>query len=80
MIGRMAEQTGVSDADRIVSENLRAVLARRQLSARALAGDLDVPERPLRRRLRGEVPWSVGEVAAIATHLGLPLAELIERA
>ena len=73
----MSNARGVCDVDRTVSENLRAILARRRITARSVADVLDIAERPFRRRLRAEVGWSVSEVMRVAEHLDVEVGDLM---
>jgi len=60
-------------AQEVVAE-IRAEMARRQLTAAELARGLGVNERSLRRGLRGEREFSLAELDAILAMLGLALA------
>jgi transcriptional regulator with XRE-family HTH domain len=56
---------------------VRAELARRQLSGRQVATDLDWSIPTMTRRLNGSVAFDVDELAQIAEYLGVPIATLI---
>lgn len=63
-------------ADDIVAE-IRAEMARQRRTAAALARELRVSERGLRRRLRGEQDFTTSELEALAALLHLTVT--IER-
>lgn len=65
---------GATEADKIVAAEIRAELARQQISQAALAERLGVSRPYVTRRLKGDTPISVGDVAAIADILGVPVA------
>lgn len=46
----------------------------------AIASWIDVSEQSVNRRARGEVAYLAREVEIIASHIGVPTAELVERA
>jgi transcriptional regulator with XRE-family HTH domain len=62
---------------RQVAGEVRAVLARRQISGKQLASQLGMSQFAISRRLRGETPFSIDELAASAEFLGVPLTELL---
>lgn len=68
----MARGTTNSTASKV-----RAELARRRKSGRDLSKALDWSERTARRRLSGELPFTVDELAAVARYLELPTADLL---
>jgi transcriptional regulator with XRE-family HTH domain len=72
----MAQAGSTSDTAGAV----RAELARRRLSGRDLAAALGWSERTLRRRLGGDLPFTVDELLAVAKFLEIPVAELLPRA
>lgn len=53
---------------------VRAELARRRISGRKLAEDLNWPLSTTARRLNGQYPFDVEQLAAIATHLDVPVS------
>jgi transcriptional regulator with XRE-family HTH domain len=57
--------------------NLRAELARRKLSGRDLAKACRWSSTTAWRRLTGEVPMTVDELAAVAEWLAIPVNELM---
>lgn len=73
----MTAPSSVTHADRTVSENLRAVLARRRIHAIDVAEAIDIPARQLRRRLRAEVGWSLSEVMRVADYLDLKVSAVV---
>lgn len=58
---------------------VRAELARRRLSGRDLAKARDWSERTVRRRLAGEVPFTVDELTEVARYLEVSPADLLPR-
>lgn len=74
---RMTAPSGVCDVDRVVSENLRAILARRRIAAVTLAPAVGIHERPLRRRLRGEIGWTIAELLRVAEALDVEVGDLM---
>lgn len=69
------------ERSRRVAGEVRAHLARRQLSGKQLATALGVSQFSVSRRLRGEVPFSVDELSVAADFLGVDLSDLLaERA
>lgn len=60
-----------------VAAQVRAILAGRQLSRRWLARALEMPVTTLNRRLRGDQPFTVDELAAVAQALGISTVSLI---
>lgn len=63
-------------ADELVAGEIRAELARARITQSALAEQLGVSRTWVSRRLSGEVPLSVGDVAAIAERLGVSFTTL----
>lgn len=68
-----AETTGAK-ADLVVAAEIRAELGRQRITQAALADKLGVSRPYLSRRLSGETPLSVGDVAAIAELLGVAVS------
>lgn len=66
--------TGLSQ---IVADNVRAELARRKMPQRALAEALGTSEAVVYRRLRGDVPFDVAELGAIAELLDMDASDLL---
>jgi transcriptional regulator with XRE-family HTH domain len=62
---------------RHVAEEIRAVLARRRISGKEMASALGLSQFAMSRRLRGETPFSLDELDAVARHLGVPVSSLI---
>ncbi|MFT9771111.1 helix-turn-helix domain-containing protein [Brevibacterium casei] len=60
-----------------VAANVRAELARQGMSQRALADILGKSQTYIYRRLNGETPFTIDDLALIAGHLEIPLAALI---
>ena len=70
MIGTMQTEAGITG-------NIRAEIARAQLSYAAVADKIGLDGRTFRKSSRGERPWLLGEVIAVAEVLKVPLDELI---
>lgn len=66
--------TGLSD---IVAANVRAEMARRKISQRALADKIGISHASIYRRLRGELAFDVDELGAIADALGIDVRALL---
>lgn len=66
--------TGLSD---IVAANVRAEMARRKISQRALAEKAGISQPQIYRRLRGELAFDVDELGAIANALGIDVRALL---
>lgn len=60
--------------------NLRAALARRRMSGRELARQLDKPPMWVHRRLAGEQAITIDDLTLIAGVLGITPASLLEQA
>lgn len=58
-------------------ENLRAEMARREVSQASLAAALGITQQAYSRRMRGLVPFDVTELDRIASLLGLDPRELL---
>ncbi|ART69702.1 hypothetical protein BTO20_14875 [Mycobacterium dioxanotrophicus] len=65
--------------DTTIADNVRAELARRQVSNSALAELLGLSLSAVSRRTRGETPFRDWELKAIADHLGVPVATLFKK-
>lgn len=63
-------------ADQLVAGEIRAELGRQRRTQAELADQLGVSRPWLSRRLSGETPLAVGDVAAIADALGVSLGTL----
>lgn len=63
-------------AQRIAGE-VRAVMARNQVQQTGLAAHLGISQSGLSRRLSGHIEFTVGELAATADYLEVPLASLL---
>ncbi|WP_328856854.1 helix-turn-helix domain-containing protein [Williamsia herbipolensis] len=61
-----------------VAANVRAELARRQVTVAELATRLQVGRSSIFRRLNGDLPWTVDELWSVADTLEVPIARLIE--
>jgi transcriptional regulator with XRE-family HTH domain len=62
-----------AEAYQAIAGEVRAWLARRQLSGRSVAQQLGMTEIYLNRRLRGAVPFNVVDLTAIARLLDVPV-------
>lgn len=60
-----------------VAEEIRAAMARRRISQSALAGAIGRSQSGVSRRLKGETPFDVNELVAIARVLDVPVAQLL---
>lgn len=62
-----------------VAEEVRALLARRKMSASELARRLDVTQRYMSRRLTGETAFDADDLGNIAGVLGVDVTDLFPR-
>lgn len=62
-----------------VADEVRGQLARHRITQTALAQDprLRLSESAISRRLTGEIPFDVAELAAIAEILGVPMSTFV---
>ena len=60
-----------------VAANVRAEMGRAGVSQAELASVLGLSQAAVSKRLRGSTRWRVDELAATASHLGVPLAVLL---
>jgi len=60
-----------------VAAEVRAELARQQIPQREVGAALGMSQAAAWRRLKGEVPFDVAELAAVATLLGVPLSQFL---
>jgi transcriptional regulator with XRE-family HTH domain len=65
-----------ADASRRVAANVRAEMARRAINGAQLAERIGVSPDRLRRRLRGEAPFDVDELDAVAAALDVEARDL----
>lgn len=56
---------------------IRAHLARRQISGKTFAARLGLSQFAVSRRLRGQTPFSIDELSRAAEFLGVPLVDLL---
>lgn len=82
MIDRMELHAldGDALAAKRVAGELRAELARQKRTSGELASVLGISPHTTGRRLNGETPFNVAELAAACRWLGVSLAEIIQRA
>jgi transcriptional regulator with XRE-family HTH domain len=59
---------------------LRAEMARAGVDQKQLAELLGYHKSAITKRMRGTVAWRLGELQAIATHLGVPISALVDEA
>jgi transcriptional regulator with XRE-family HTH domain len=62
-----------------IAGEIRAELARQNLTYTALSAATGIDPSTLSRRLKGDKPFYLEELEKIAQFLGLPLSEFIER-
>lgn len=68
--------TGCNAAAKGMADHIRFELFVRRVSAPQLAEFLGRDVKTIRRHLRGETPWPVGEVWQIAEYLDMPVYQL----
>lgn len=73
-------QTTATTATGRVAATVRAELARRRISQTAVSERLEMSQASVSRRLTGDTPWDINELAAIADLIGVPLALLVAEA
>lgn len=61
----------------VTGANVRAEMARRDVSQVALAEAIDMGQPSLSKRLRGVTPFDINELSAVAEYLGVPLSNLL---
>ena len=61
----------------IVAAEVRAELARRKIPQSGLVAVLGMSEVSVSRRLRGETPFDINELVAVAEFLGVPVARFL---
>jgi transcriptional regulator with XRE-family HTH domain len=74
----METQDFAAKPDEAVAAEVRAWLARRQISGRSAARELGMTEIYLNRRLRGAVPFNVIDLGALARLLRVPITVFFE--
>jgi hypothetical protein len=62
----------------IVAGNVRKALRTAGVSERVMAHRIGLPQSNFSRRMNSDVPFTVEQVAAIATELQIPLASLLD--
>ena len=70
-------QTTVTTATQRVSATVRAELARRRIQQTAVAERLRLNQASVSRRLTGDTPWDINELADVADLMGLRVADLV---
>lgn len=63
-----------------VAEEVRAEMARRQISVDALSEESGVPISTLRRSVKGQRPFTIQELFEITRLLGTTVVDIIQRA
>lgn len=64
-----------------VAAEVRAEMARKKVSQQEVARQLGVAQQTISRRITGDIPFDVAELAKIAQILGVPLSHfVVERA
>lgn len=63
-----------------LSREIRACMARQEMSQQALAEAIGVSRTTLGQKLAGRTEFTVGEVDAIAQQFGISVSELLDRA
>lgn len=63
-----------------VAEEVRAEMARRQISVDALSEESGVPISTLRRSVKGQRPFTIQELFAITRLLGTTVVDIVQRA
>lgn len=58
--------------------NIRAELARADVSQAAIAELLELAPSQISARVKGRIPWRLHELQAIARHLGIPVSVLVD--
>lgn len=61
----------------LVGEEIRLLCMRRHVSGKDLATVIGVSQVGVSRRMTGETPWDINELAAVAEAFGLPIAALL---
>lgn len=73
----MPENNPLSGTREAVASAVREAMASRKISGRALADQLGMPQSVFSRRMTGEVPFTVDELAAVAAALDVRLDVLL---
>lgn len=60
----------------LTGANVRAEMARQDVSQMQLASRIGMSQTGLSKRLRGAIPFDVNELAAVAAELGVPIDQL----
>lgn len=67
------------DYGHAVAAEVRAMMARREVAGKSLAARLGVSPMYVSRRMRGDVPWNVAELAEVARLLDCRMEDLLPR-
>jgi hypothetical protein len=80
-MSHMTNHAGAAEATaQRIADDVRAELARQKKTAGEMASVLGITAHTAGRRLNGDVPFNVVEIAIIARWLGLSVIELMRRA
>lgn len=63
--------------DNATASAIRVGLARRKSNQSALAKHLQLSQPAIHRRMTGQVPWRLNELADVAEYLGVSVSELV---
>lgn len=66
-----------ASARRSIAGEIRAVMGRSRMSGRELAARAGLSQTALARRLNGQIPINVDELASVAAALAVPVASLV---
>jgi hypothetical protein len=74
----MRENQTLSEPHQWVAAEVRAEMARQRVSQQTLAGAVGISQAAISRRITGEVPFDVTELARVAEVLGVPAAQFLD--
>lgn len=70
-------QTTITTATQRVAATVRAELARRRIQQTEVAARLGIVQASVSRRLTGDTPWDINELAEVADLIGVRVADLV---
>jgi transcriptional regulator with XRE-family HTH domain len=73
----MRETYPLSGTREAVASAVRVAMARKNISGRALAEAIGMPQSRFSRRMTGEIAFDVDELAAVAAALDVPLSDFV---
>lgn len=73
----LAQRESSLDHRAAVSEEIRALMGRRRVSQVGLADALGQSQSTVSRKLRGDTPWDIDELFAMAAFFGVDVAALL---